>query len=239
MFKPDKILRSRRKTIQLTINENGELIVKAPFSVSNKKILEFVSKHTDWIIDTREKVQRSISKFRNKKFVDGETYFILGEIYKLKLVDPDRLSEPIKLNHIHKKILLNSNYRSSAKTILINFYKDLAYEIIEKRVERCLLLYKAIFNEDLTYTRIKISNARRRLGSCSPKGVLSFSWRIIQAPMEVVDHVVAHEIVHLKIKNHQKDFWLEMIKLRRNYESEIKWIKENWFELREFLNDKS
>lgn len=235
MFKPDKVVRSKRKTILLKINENGELIVKAPLSVCNKKILEFVSKHTDWIFETREKVQRSISKFRNKKFVDGEKYLILGEVHKLKIGDSDRFSETIKFDFINKEILLNSNYKSSAKTILINFYKDLAYEILESRVKRCLMLYKSIFNEDLNYSRIKLSNARKRLGSCSPKGVLSFSWRIIQAPMEAIDYVVAHEVVHLKEKNHKKDFWLKVAALRRNYKSEIKWLKENWFELREFL----
>lgn len=204
MIEPYKIIRSKRKTISLKINEQGELIVNAPYFVSNKTISQFISKNTDWIISTKEKVKESIFNYRNKKFVDCENYLILGEVHKLKLMNPEHFSETIRLDFVNKKILLNSNYQSSAKTILVNFYKELAYEILESRVKHFLMLYKSIFNEELTYTNIRLSDAKGRLGSCSPKGILSFSWRIIQAPIDVVDSVVVHEIVHLKEKNHKK-----------------------------------
>lgn len=237
MIEPYKIVRSKRKTISIKINEQGELIINAPYFISNKTIFQFITKHSDWIISTKEKVKESISKYRNKKFVDGENYLILGEVHKLKLMDPEHFSETIKLDFVNKNILLNSNCQSSAKTILINFYKELAYEILESRVKRYLLLYKSIFNEELTYTRIRLSDAKGRLGSCSPHGILSFSWRIIQAPIDVVDSVVVHEIVHLKEKNHKKNFWLKVLAMKCTYKSNLKWIKENWFQLREFLND--
>jgi len=59
----------------------------------------------------------------------------------------------------------------------------------------------------LRYTGVKISRARTRFGSCSPKDSLSFSCRLMRYPMEAIDYVVVHELAHIPHKNHGADFW--------------------------------
>lgn len=87
--------------------------------------------------------------------------------------------------------------------------------------------------------KIKLSSGRRILGSCSASGNMNFSWRIIQAPVEIIDYLVVHEIVHLKERHHKRSFWLKVYKLKPDYRQSIVWLNENWFYLRDFLRDKN
>ncbi len=57
------------------------------------------------------------------------------------------------------------------------------------------------------YRRIRIGGQRTLWGSCSPGGTLSFNWRLVLAPPEVLDYVVVHELCHLRVPNHSRRFW--------------------------------
>jgi hypothetical protein len=79
----------------------------------------------------------------------------------------------------------------------------------------------------LRYQNIRISSARTRWGSCSSRGTLSFTYRLIMAPAEVVDYVVMHELVHTQIKNHSKIFWNKVGELMPDYRNRLAWLKKN------------
>jgi predicted metal-dependent hydrolase len=75
--------------------------------------------------------------------------------------------------------------------------------------------------------RIRITSARTRWGSCSSKGTLSFTWRLVMAPLEVVDYVVIHELAHLRVKNHSQVFWDSVAALMPDYKRHVTWLKKN------------
>ncbi|MCS7122892.1 MAG: M48 family metallopeptidase, partial [Candidatus Micrarchaeota archaeon] len=77
------------------------------------------------------------------------------------------------------------------------------------------------------YNRVRITNARRRWGSCSSSNNLNFSWRLIMAPLEVIDYVVVHELVHTRIKNHSKAFWRMVEAVMPDYDRQRRWLREN------------
>ena len=64
---------------------------------------------------------------------------------------------------------------------------------------------------------VLIRDQRRRWGSCDPKGNLRFNWRIVQAPMRLLDYVVAHELVHLANRNHTAAFWAALGRVMPDY----------------------
>jgi predicted metal-dependent hydrolase len=74
---------------------------------------------------------------------------------------------------------------------------------------------------------IRISDARRRWGSCTYNGGLNFSWRLIQAPLEIVDYVIVHELVHLRQHDHSKKFWDKVEALMPDYERRREWLRKN------------
>jgi predicted metal-dependent hydrolase len=74
---------------------------------------------------------------------------------------------------------------------------------------------------------VRISSARTRWGSCSSRGSLSFTWRLVMAPVEVVDYVIVHELAHLRVHNHSPEFWKEVARLMPDYAQRKQWLKDN------------
>ena len=86
----------------------------------------------------------------------------------------------------------------------------------------------------VAYTRIRIGGQRTLWGSCSPSGTLSFNWRLVLAPAEVLDYVVVHELCHLRVPNHSRPFW-ELVEGRRpHWREQRDWLREHGPELLAF-----
>jgi hypothetical protein len=84
---------------------------------------------------------------------------------------------------------------------------------------------------DVTYARITLRDQRSRWGSCSSKGTLSFNWRLVLAPHDVLDYVVVHEICHLVELNHGAQFWKLVEKRRPSYRESRQWLDDHGWEI--------
>jgi predicted metal-dependent hydrolase len=215
-----KIIRTDRRTIALQITEEGKLIVKAPLKVSDEKIMEVVLKHKKWIERKIKEVLSRDPKAGKKEFVNGESFLYLGRSYKLYIVENQE--EPIRFEN---GFFLSKKFLPYAQEVLTAWYKESALEKISQRVE--FYAKKA----GLKYGRIRITDAQRRWGSCSGNN-LNFSWRLIMAPLSVIDYVVVHELVHLEEKNHSESFWTKVKVLMPDYQKHHQWLKENGHLLR-------
>ncbi len=79
----------------------------------------------------------------------------------------------------------------------------------------------------VTYGKITIRDQKTRWGSCSEKGNLNFTWKLILAPPEVLDYVVVHELCHRLEMNHSRRFWEHVARVLPDYETRRAWLKEN------------
>lgn len=152
-IKIDKIVRSKRKTVSIQIKNDGTLIVRAPLTLSKKEINDIVLKHQHWL----ETKQSEIIE-RNKKiltFTEGEEFLYLGKYYPLKIVD-----DYDNLLTLNDNFYLSKYCLANAKEVFTNWYKDKAAKVIKSRAE-----YYA-HNYNFQYSKIKISNAKTRWGSC-------------------------------------------------------------------------
>ncbi len=77
------------------------------------------------------------------------------------------------------------------------------------------------------YTRLSLRDTRSRWGSCSSEGVLMYSWRLIMAPVDVLNYVAAHEVSHLVEMNHSSAFWDQVAEIMPDYEVHRRWLREN------------
>ena len=206
-----RIIRSKRRTLALEINRGGEVLVRAPLRASNAAIKAFVASKTSWIANRLAQVV----KIAPKVFAEGEVFWYLGQSYPLHFtpVVKPRLD-------LRGSFLLSRSGAAQAREIFIRWYKAEARAIIADRVE----LYREITG--LPYRKFRITGARTRWGSCSPNNDLNFSWRLIMAPLEVVDYVVVHEFAHIKARNHSREFWSEVAKILPDYRRARKWLKE-------------
>jgi len=86
----------------------------------------------------------------------------------------------------------------------------------------------------VSYGRIRIGGQRTLWGSCSPRGTLSFNWRLVLAPAEVLDYVVVHELCHLRVPNHSRQFWSLVERHRPHWRRQRDWLRDHGPELLAF-----
>jgi predicted metal-dependent hydrolase len=84
------------------------------------------------------------------------------------------------------------------------------------------------------YRRIRIGGQRTLWGSCSSRGTLSFNWRLVLAPLEVLDYVVVHELCHLRVPNHSRRFWALVERHRPHWRQQRGWLRDYGAELLAF-----
>jgi len=217
----DKIIRTKRKTFALQIAHDATLTVRAPFAASIDIIEKIVTKKADWIKRKQKESKEKYQKAAPKEFVNGEGFLYLGEIYKLRIVDEQENSLIFNKEFVFRKREINN-----AEKVFIEWYKKTALDKISARVNHYAQKAGLQFNE------IKINNARQRWGSCSARGNLNFAWRLIMAPLSVIDYVIIHELAHLKHKNHSSKFWTTVKVMMPGYEKERQWLKDNGHLLR-------
>lgn len=196
-MKIDQIIRSNRKTIALIVRRDGLLIVRAPHRVSNAQILRFVEEKTGWIQEKQAEARQRAAQKASKQFAGGEKFQFLGDEYPLEIASQGRASLCLD----NGRFLMDKSALPRAKEIFAAWYKKQSRQVLEERVK----LYAARYQ--LSYQKIKITSARTRWGSCSSNGTLCFTWRLVMAPLPVIDYVVVHELAHLLEKNHSKRFW--------------------------------
>lgn len=215
-IKIEKIIRSDRKTIALVVTPEANLIVRAPRHVSLNSIEQFVEEQSRWIRRKQEMVRKKQRSAVPKRFVTGEEFSYLGTNYPLVIVDngtsPLVFDGTFRLSHLHV---------NRALEIFTSWYREAARMVISERVDHCAA------QAGLQYKSIKINGARTRWGSCSAKGNLNFSWRLVMTPLKIIDYVVAHELAHLWEKNHSKKFWQEVQRMDPDYQQDRRWLKEN------------
>ncbi len=86
----------------------------------------------------------------------------------------------------------------------------------------------------LPYASVTLRDTRSRWGSCSARGNLSYSWRLIMAPPEVLDYVAAHEVAHLRHMDHSSAFWSQVEALCPGYDTPRRWLRDHGTALHRF-----
>ncbi len=211
-IKPSK----RRKSVAITIDENGQIVVKTPLNYDTKLINTLIEKHSDWIKEKLKKFQRKDPKTVKRKFINGEGFLYLGDWFELKI--QGNQNEPLIIKDY---FYLSEKYKQNAKEVFINWYRKQAERIFVERIN----IYSK--NLEVYPKKIKLSNAKKRWGSCSSKGYVNLNWRLVMAPIRVIDYVICHELVHLQEPNHSQKFWTKLKILMPDFEKQKEWLKEN------------
>ena len=220
-MKIDQIIRSKRRTTALIVNQDGTLIVRAPLRATQKQIEDLVEQKADWIKSKQKLVKATYARFMPKEYINGEEFLYLGTPYRLSIVD-----DPIHPLRLIDRFYLSHSVLDRAEKIFKVWYHTQAKKVIAGRVKAYADLY------GFEYRKVNITNAQTRWGSCSPRGSLNFSWRLVMAPVPVIDYVVVHELVHLHEKNHSRRFWDKVQNILPGYSQQVQWLKSNGHSLR-------
>jgi len=217
-----KIVKSRRRTVSLEINQEGVLTVRAPYGLDRTTIDDILKRHQPWIRKKRQEVQRRQELSRPKKFEDGEKFLWLGKEYPLRIVARVRPS----LVFTGERFELAASSILSARQLFEAWFKEQARFYLSSRLKE--IARKTGFK----YQKFRLSSAQTRWGSCSAKGTISLVWRLMMAPPEIIDYLIIHELAHTKEKNHSRAFWRLVEELLPDYRERRRWLRKNGYRLK-------
>lgn len=204
---------TKRKTIALTIDPGKGLVLTAPASVSVERLDRLVRNKGRWIV---ERLRHGGSRPSPREFVSGESFWYLGRQYRLRL-RPASVPEHVRLEgryfHVPVARGLSGNQRArTARDSLVVWYRAHADPKLRERVALwCRKL-------GVETPKVIITSQQRRWASCSAAGVIRINWRIVQAPMALLDYVIAHELAHLRHHGHSRAFWRALGVVMPDYE---------------------
>lgn len=212
----DRIIRSKRRTVAIEVTREACLVVRAPLRTSPEDIDKFIENKRLWILRKQREAQQRLERAAPKRFVSGEEFLFLGHSYKLTVVDNKIV--PLSFDN---GFALSQNRRTDARSLFVEWYKIRAQEVIQER----LLYYSGL--SGIEFTLFRITSAQKRWGSCNSKGNLHFAWRLVMAPLPVVDYVVVHELAHIVEKNHSARFWRRVERILPDYRERRAWLRNN------------
>jgi predicted metal-dependent hydrolase len=208
----------KRKKLTITVERDRTVVVHAPSHASDDTIERVVESKRQWIFDkTRhEQKYQELPHPPGKELVNGESALYLGRQYRIEVIKDD--SSDIKFA---QRFMVPASHAARRKGAMRDWYIARAGEKIFPRVEH------HAHNLGVEFKHAKIVDSRYRWGSCTLQDNVNFNWRLIKAPMFVIDYVIVHELAHLIEANHTPDFWNIVRTQAPTMDKARLWLKEN------------
>lgn len=203
---PYKLIRSsRKKSIGIEVSPYRGIIVRAPRHMTQSQIATLLDSGSGWIRNRIELLKKSID-VGPRTYTEGDRFLFLGEWLSIKICGDHEKNVFVQKDNEHLKVCIPVNgeltcQKELVKNALASWYHEQATLVLRKRV--------AVYAPQVgvSVPTIQITNARKRWGSCGINGRLNFPWRLMMAPLSIIDYVVVHELCHLKRRDHSSIFW--------------------------------
>ena len=217
--------KGRFTSVTMRVKPDGVVYVTAPRLMPQFVLNQILRSREDWF---RKQLSRySQQKKDAKQYKSGESILYLGKEYPIELhVSYEHLVTRIEFKQNTFHIFVHAGH-SETKQI----------ELIQKTLKRwfmsegkAYLIQRANYFASLIgmdYTSLTLKTVSSIWGSCSRDQKLTFNWKLILTPPEIIDYVVAHEISHLKHKHHQKSFWDQVELFDPDHKKHRAWLRKN------------
>jgi len=209
---------AKRRKLTITVERDRSVVVHAPVGISDEKIQQVVESKHQWIYEKTGHSQkyRVLPHPPGKELVSGESTLYLGRQYRIELVKKglDRVK-------FVQRFFIPAAQGERHHEFLREWYINRAKEKIIPRVK----VHARELGVDVA--RVKIVNNRYRWGSCTLNDNVNLNWRLIKAPMFVIDYVIIHELAHLIEPNHTPRFWNIVRAQAPTMDKAKAWLKEH------------
>jgi predicted metal-dependent hydrolase len=212
----------RRKTMGLTVDHAGELIVHSPIATGKTELAKWVESKLLWVHQKLLQKDNYPSGTKSHEPVSGECIAYLGQNYRLNIVK----KQSVPLRFEGQWFTLREKDRLEAAKHFQSWYQEKGGEWIGERVK---------FWEPkvgIATAKIVVTNLGFRWGSCGKNKALFFNWRLLQLPVRLVDYVIVHELVHLIERNHTKEYWRTLERILPDWRERKEELSRNRAEMR-------
>lgn len=212
---------ARRKTVAISVGHEGVRVL-APSDLDDERIHAIVRKRGPWLLRKTLAFAELGSNPVTREYVGGETFHYLGRPYRLKVIpDEGAISTRIRLRGawLEAPVLPDAApliRRSAIRSGLRQWYNQRAKKVFP---ERAALVAKLI---GIDKPSLQVVEQSKRWGSCNAKGLIRLNWRLVMAPLPLVDYVIAHEACHILEHNHSRQFWRKLEIVMPDYETRVR-----------------
>lgn len=210
---------TRRRTLEITVDRGGELILSAPPDVADEQLRDFVRRKRMWVYRQLARKEAINKPLPRKVFVDGEGFLYLGRSYRLRLMLDEHTDAAVKLQM--GRLEMPRSLARDGREHLLRWYVARAQPWLRQRVKG----YAARMEVDPAGVRVQ--DLGYRWGSCGKGGWLYFHWKTILLPARIAEYVVVHEMAHLHEPHHTPEFWRRVERAMPDFELRKTWLAEH------------
>lgn len=213
-----KVVYSKRRTVGISVERDGSVVVRAPEGMNEGDLQRLVLSKKRWIGEKVEHPQKYKAKIHppGKELVSGESMLYLGRNYRVDIAES--CSNQIEFD---QKFIVPRSIVAQGREEFRNWYMRTAEQ---KLVPRGLDWARRLGVEPGC---VKVVDVQYRWGSCTPAGNVSLNWRLIKAPCGVADYVIVHELAHLLEANHGERFWSVVRSQIPRVDASRAWLREH------------
>jgi predicted metal-dependent hydrolase len=216
-----------KKDVSLSVSLYEGVIVAAPEGFELDKIKSILHKKAPWILKKKYELEEVVDSPSPKEFVSGEKFPYLGRHYRLKVNKAQHLKKSLltyKQGRFIAEIPINISViekRNELTLLFKDWYSTQGYKKIEERLK----IYCS--KMEVVPSKVVVKEQPKRWGTCTREGSIYLNWRILMAPMAIIDYVLVHELAHLKYPDHSTDFWRFLRSILPDYEQRKEWLRVN------------
>ena len=216
--------RPRRKTASISVSPKNEVNVIVPEHLSDEQVQSIIDRKAEWIRSKMRFNSEVKHPYKPKEYISGEAFTYLGRNYRLKVVVGG--PAPVKLETGRLCVQVPSTVPPQDRndyiiSELTCWYKSRGLKKLKERV--------AMYSRHLDLKPLKVvsKDLRSQWGSCTSRGEIAFNWKIVIAPISIIDYVVAHELCHLVHHDHSKEYWQLLQSVLPDYKERKEWLRVN------------
>jgi predicted metal-dependent hydrolase len=213
-----KLIRSRRnKRMCIRVDRCGTSVI-TPVTEDIETIRNFLSHNMPWILKKTKYYTKLNNKLEYGPLQDNEIIY-LGKKYKIKFVK-DTFEYSVFSENL-MKITFHVKDRRTCKRNIVNWYGEQTKKLLDNKLP--------IFGRKLSisYGKVRIRSQKLRWGSCSKEGNLNFNFLLSTLPVNIIDYIIIHELLHLVEFNHSDNFWKLIEDAFPTYKDCRVWLKNN------------
>jgi predicted metal-dependent hydrolase len=210
---------SRARYARIEVDADGVRVV-VPERMPLREVAPFVAGKQRWIERTLRRYRQAEAEAPRVRLVDGGSVPYLGQELTLRLrVEPGRVRSHVARRGHELRAAVPSAGQAAVREALERWYRRQARQEVAARLDA------ATARAGTDYAGLSIRGQRTRWASCSSRGAMSFNWRLLLAPAEILDYVVEHEVAHLEVLGHSRRFWAVVARRCPDYRRHERWLR--------------
>jgi predicted metal-dependent hydrolase len=214
------VRKSRRaKRLRMVVRAGGAVEVTIPRRTSRAALLRFIDDNSTWLAE-KVAAAREAARVPALGLQQPGIVWAAGRPVAIEAVDG-----PVSVAALRGETLRVSGPQQQAAAAIERWYRREARRRLEQAAAR------ETARLGVSYERIAVRDQRSRWGSCSARGTLSFNWRLVLAPPDVLEYVVVHELLHVLEPNHSRAFWGLLDRHRPEWRHQTEWLRLHGAEL--------